>query len=213
MAQSKKDISNLKTFLKTKLDRRVNAIKKAVSAFGASFDEPASKQTEVVDADTVIRQVFDKNNKDAYLEQITIKDGKVIRTLDFTSGSFDEDDSEGDRINHVKKNLYVIVEGDSCYLVVGKFIKKINGAANLEITGATKFKLGGSLEIDNGSTNIKVSGGNIDIKCSAATIKDGNVTVDGGKVTITGVQPGATPGFCQLPVCAFTGAPHTGKTA
>lgn len=55
---------------------------------------------------------------------------------------------------------------------------------------------------------IKVGSNQVTIDSAGVTIKSSNIALN-GPTTIQGIQAGSTPGFCSLPVCAFTGAPHT----
>jgi len=55
---------------------------------------------------------------------------------------------------------------------------------------------------------IKVGSNEVVIDSAGVTITATKITL-GGPTEISGIQAGSTPGFCSLPVCAFTGAPHT----
>lgn len=93
---------------------------------------------------------------------------------------------------------------------------KLDSEGNLEIktSGNTSIEIKGNTEIKTeGDTNIETSG-TTDIKSNGAcTINSPDVKVTGGKLTVngTGVANGQG-GFCGLPNCLFTSAPHVTNT-
>lgn len=82
----------------------------------------------------------------------------------------------------------------------------INSAGDVEIEapGEMKVNVGADKTVTiAGSCNIIVSG--------SCKVESPDVTVTGGKLTVAGTA-GATGqgGFCAIPVCPFSGAPHIG---
>lgn len=58
------------------------------------------------------------------------------------------------------------------------------------------------------SVTILVGDNKIVVNSSGVTITATNINLNGA-TTIRGITAGGTAGFCSMPVCAFTGAPHT----
>jgi len=93
---------------------------------------------------------------------------------------------------------------------------KLDSEGNLEIktSGNTSIEIKGNTEIKTeGDTNIETSG-TTDIKSNGAcTINSPDVKVTGGKLTVNGAGvANGQGGFCGLPNCLFTSAPHVTNT-
>lgn len=94
----------------------------------------------------------------------------------------------------------------------------INGRKNdVEVYAKQNIELSAGSNLLGQSKNIKFKANKVTITVGSneIIIDSGGVTVNATKITlggpteISGIQAGSTPGFCSLPVCAFTGAPHT----
>tara|TARA_Y100000310_G_scaffold343241_1_gene449943 strand:- start:803 stop:1699 length:897 start_codon:yes stop_codon:yes gene_type:complete len=72
----------------------------------------------------------------------------------------------------------------------------IDGSANVTIDGATNVEA-------TAGTTVTIDGGGSTLEVAAA-----GTTVSGGVITI-GAAPMPATGFCSLPACVFSGAPHT----
>lgn len=85
---------------------------------------------------------------------------------------------------------------------------KLDSEGNLEIktSGDTSIEVKGDTEIKTeGTTDIKSNG--------ACTINSPDVKVTGGKLTVNGAGvANGQGGFCGLPNCLFTSAPHVTNT-
>lgn len=68
----------------------------------------------------------------------------------------------------------------------------IDSEGNIEVTSESEIKV-------NAGGNISIDGGGNDITIGNATLKTNNGTPG---------QPGTFGGFCGIPTCPFTGAPH-----
>lgn len=93
---------------------------------------------------------------------------------------------------------------------------KIDSSGNIDINaeGNQTIKITGDINksIEGGIT-IEISG-DCNLKCSGNTVVDSpKVQITGGQLTVNGsCSPTGSGGFCGIPVCPFTGAPHVGNT-
>lgn len=94
----------------------------------------------------------------------------------------------------------------------------INGREkDVEIYAKQNVEISATSNILGESQNIKLKAKKVTISIGSneVVIDSGGVTINATKITlggptqISGIQAGGTAGFCSLPVCAFTGAPHT----
>lgn len=127
--------------------------------------------------------------------------GKMIDiTPDYISiGIFDKDSGyEEDERPEMKTYLKLDSEGN---LEI-----KTEGNTSIEIKGNTEIKTEGDTNIEtSGTTDIKSNG--------ACTIDSPDVKVTGGKLTVNGAGvANGQGGFCGLPNCLFTSAPHVTNT-
>lgn len=89
-----------------------------------------------------------------------------------------------------------------------KAFVKITKEGNIEVSntdsdkGEVKVDIKGKVEVNiQNDANINVTGN--------AEIKSPNVTITGGILNVNGVAAGSPGPFCKIPICPFTGAPHT----
>lgn len=82
---------------------------------------------------------------------------------------------------------------------------------SLESGATVKVGAGGTLEV-KGDLTVKVTG-NVNLEASGgATVKSPSVKVTGGTLEVAGTAGATgTGGFCAIPVCPFSGAPHVGN--
>ncbi len=80
---------------------------------------------------------------------------------------------------------------------------------NIQLSaGSNLFGQSKNIQLKASKVTIKVGSNEVVIDSAGVTITATKITL-GGPTEISGIQAGSTPGFCSLPVCAFTGAPHT----
>ena len=65
-----------------------------------------------------------------------------------------------------------------------------------------------NIKMKANTVTIIVGGNEIIVDSKGVSINASKITLN-GTTTINGIQAGSTPGFCSLPNCLFTGAPHT----
>lgn len=89
-----------------------------------------------------------------------------------------------------------------------KAFVKITKEGNIQISnldsdnGEVAVDIKGKVEVNiQNDANIHVTGN--------AKLKSPNVTITGGSLNVNGVAAGSPGPFCKIPVCPFTGAPHT----
>ena len=97
---------------------------------------------------------------------------------------------------------------------------EINLRSNSEITinggdNPTKLVIGGDSDISiGGNSSIKVDG-NTELECPSVKItSSSSIELTGGGSLKTGsgtCTPNGSGGFCGIPTCPFTGAPHIGN--
>ena len=85
----------------------------------------------------------------------------------------------------------------------------IGGNSDIKVTGNSTIGV-------DGDSSINV-GGNTDITCPNVTVSSsGKILLTGGGSLETGsgasCSPTSTGGFCGIPVCPFSGAPHVGNS-
>lgn len=119
--------------------------------------------------------------------------GKMIDiTPDYISiGIFDKD-SEYKEDERPEMKTYLKLDSE------GNLEIKTEGNTNIEVKGDTNIET-------SGTTDIKSNG--------ACTINSPDVKVTGGKLTVNGAGvANGQGGFCGLPNCLFTSAPHVTNT-
>lgn len=100
------------------------------------------------------------------------------------------------------------------YISIGVFDKGYKEDERPEMKTYLKLDSEGNLEIKtSGNTSIETTG-TTNIKSNGAcTIDSPDVKVTGGKLTVNGAGvANGQGGFCGLPSCLFTGAPHVTNT-
>lgn len=111
------------------------------------------------------------------------------------------------------------LKGDSIVINSGKII--INTKLNdIEVYAKQNIELSSVKNVFIETKNIKMKAntvtilvGNTEVVVSSngVSINSSKITLNGA-TTINGIQPGTSPGFCSLPKCLFSGAPHTINT-
>jgi hypothetical protein len=179
--------------------------------------------------DVVILKELDPNYKSYYLwEKLKENDfigirsrGKVVRLSkdEISIGIFDpSDNSWYDKKDgkdptpkptswykiDSKGNIDINAEGKQTVNITGDCTIKIGGNAKVEISGNSDVTVKGNTKVEtSGKTDINSSG--------KTTVKSPDVQITGGKLTVNGTAaPTGSGGFCGIPVCPFSGAPHIG---
>lgn len=121
----------------------------------------------------------------------------------------DKDDSESIKLLDKEGNEYFSnKEGISISdKFENSYVSTENGIVITDKNGNKITKDSSGVTIDvNGDANINATGN--------CTVTSPNVKITGGKATIGGtVAPTGSGAFCGIPVCIFSGAPHTGPTS
>jgi hypothetical protein len=123
-----------------------------------------------------------------------------------------EMDKEGNITVHAAKNITVNGDADCTITIKGNSSITINGNNNVKIDGNSEVEVGGNLSAKvSGNMDVEASG-NANIKAGgSAKIDSPSVTITGGQLTVNGsCSPTGSGGFCGIPVCPLTGAPHIG---
>lgn len=110
------------------------------------------------------------------------------------------------------KGSNIIIQSDR--LLVNSII------SNTQLYSKVNLVLSSNENIFVTSNNVNIQAQEVIIKVgqNSITVNSSGVKIDAPKIelngatTINGIQDGTTPGFCSIPVCPFTGAPHTTKT-
>lgn len=115
-------------------------------------------------------------------------------------------DADGNLDIMAEGNQTVNIMGDSKVNIQGASEVTIGGEAKVDITGKATVCVNSDVSLDvTGNANISVSGS---VKLDSPT-----VTITGGGTLETkggSVAPQGVGGFCAIPVCPFSGSPHTG---
>ena len=108
---------------------------------------------------------------------------------------------DGEITVHAAKIITVNADSDTKIIIKGNTKIEVSGNTDVKVSGNTKIEV-------SGNTNVEVSG-NTDVKVSGNTkINSPSVEVTGGVVKV-GNTPLPPQGFCGIPNCIFSGAPHT----
>lgn len=130
-----------------------------------------------------------------------------------------DDNSGAD--NTPESTSWIKIKKDGTIDINSEVDLKINITGNSEVTigGDSKVDISGNSDLTvSGDCNITVSGntkiessGNCDVKASGScNIDSPDVKITGASCTIAGMPgpPGVKGGFCGIPNCIFSGAPH-----
>lgn len=133
------------------LDSIVANTKSGVStAGGGSWDEPTPSYTSVYPNNKVIQ------TSNGIQVELDDTDDNVRIHVYHPSGSRDEFDKDGNRIQHIEGTHYTVVIGDDNVYV--------SGNVNITTDGNANIKAGGDVNVENsGNSKIK-SGGNVVVK-------------------------------------------------
>lgn len=102
-------------------------------------------------------------------------------------------------------NLTLNIEGDNSLAVKGNYSLSVEGDCSISAKGNCDVNSDKNVTVE-AKSNCNVKGQNVKV--------EGNVTVTGGTCKIGGtVAPTGSGALCGIPVCPFTGAPHTGDTS
>lgn len=103
---------------------------------------------------------------------------------------------EGAITVHAAKDITINADSNVTINIKGDDKVTIEGDANLSISGNLEAQV-------DGDATMKVSG--------STEVNSPDVTITGGKLTVGGsCAPTSKGGFCAIPVCPLTGAPHIG---
>ena len=86
---------------------------------------------------------------------------------------------------------------------------EIYAKQNIQISATSNiFQESQKIKLQAKEVIISVGSNKVTINANGVIIHASKITLD-GPTQISGITAGSTTGFCSLPVCAFTGAPHT----
>lgn len=106
----------------------------------------------------------------------------------------------------IAKNVKIHVGGDNEISIDGKSNIHIKGDNEISIDGNSNTSIQGNSEIKiSGNATIKASG-NVDLESPNVTVHGGILQTQGGQCAPSGIG-----GFCAIPVCPLSGAPHVGN--
>ena len=108
-------------------------------------------------------------------------------------------DKDGNLFVNLRANSEITIEGNSNITIKGDSVVNIEGNAETNIKGDSKIKVDG--KVDLSSPEVKITS-NSKISLSGG----GSLETTAGTCSPTGMG-----GFCGIPVCPFTGAPHVGN--
>ena len=101
-------------------------------------------------------------------------------------------------------NCTITIKGNNTVTINGNNTVKIDGNSEIEVGGNLSTKVSGNMEADvKGNMSVDVKG-STELSCPDVTITGGQLTV-AGSCAVTGQG-----GFCGLPNCLLTNAPHVG---
>lgn len=102
-------------------------------------------------------------------------------------------------------NLTLNIMGDNSLAIKGNYSLSVEGDCSISAKGNCDVKSDKNVTVE-AKSSCNVKGQNVKV--------EGNVTVTGGTCKIGGtVAPTGSGALCGIPVCPFTGAPHTGDTS
>ncbi len=98
----------------------------------------------------------------------------------------------------------------------GNLTINLRANSNINIVTDSSITIGGNSNIEVGKDAVISVGGKTDITCPEITVTSSSkITLTGGGSLETGsgasCSPTSTGGFCGIPVCPFSGAPHVGN--
>jgi len=123
---------------------------------------------------------------------------------DTVAGEWYDDQSGADKTPSCTSWVKIDKEGNIDIEMEGNGHMHITGDHKVEIDGGLTVKIGADAKIEvGGSADVTVSG--------SAKLTSPDVTITGGQLTVKGTAaPTSQGGFCALPACCLTGAPHIG---
>ena len=113
-------------------------------------------------------------------------------------------------------NLTINLRANSNINIVTDSSITIGGNSNIKVSGNSSISVNGNTDISvSGDSTVNVSGKTA-ITCPEITVTSSSkITLTGGGSLETANGGSCSPvgmgGFCALPACAFTGAPHVGN--
>ena len=98
----------------------------------------------------------------------------------------------------------------------GNLTINLRANSNINIVTDSSITIGGNSSIEVGKDAVINVSGKTDITCPEITVTSSSkITLTGGGSLETGsgasCSPTSTGGFCGIPVCPFSGAPHVGN--
>ncbi len=157
-----------------------------------------------------IKLTYENINK-KYNSQIIISNGQSTVTLvdykqnlDYTQSSSSNQNSQG-----TLKGNNIILQSDR--VIINSKTKNTQIFSKKDLVASSNqnvFIDSKKVQINAKQITIMVGDNKVIVNNSGVTIDATNIQLN-GKTSINGVQNGVTPGFCSIPVCPFTGAPHT----
>lgn len=169
--------------------------------------------------ETMLPSIIISNENSECIKNDTIQNsadcGSLIRLGNFEIQPKDPFDIAASRTLLDEINSFSLI-GNNILQYSDRII--INGRKNdVEIYANQNIQLSANSNLLGESQNIKlkakkviisVGSNEVIIDSSGVTINATKITL-GGPTQISGITAGSTAGFCSLPICAFTGAPHT----
>lgn len=169
--------------------------------------------------ETMLPSIIISNENSECIKNDTIQNsadcGSLIRLGNFEIQPKDPFDIAASRTLLDEINSFSLI-GNNILQYSDRII--INARKNdVEIYANQNIQLSANSNLLGESQNIKlkakkviisVGSNEVIIDSSGVTINATKITL-GGPTQISGITAGSTAGFCSLPICAFTGAPHT----
>lgn len=102
-----------------------------------------------------------------------------------------------------KGNIKIEMEGSGDIHLTGDSSIKVDGSSGITVAKDAKVDI-------SGNSTITVSG-DASVESPNITVKGEKVQITGGQLTVNGsAAPTGQGGFCAVPACIFSGAPHIG---
>ena len=131
--------------------------------------------------------------------------GSERRLVEFSSKTYDEDHTDGDRVTHIAKDRYLAISGSFNMVVEGGNLQKVKGVLKIDVDDELVLKRGDS------TIKISADGQSVDIESPTVTVTAQTATVTGGSLNVAGSSSADMSGpFNCISVCPLTGAPHRG---
>jgi hypothetical protein len=174
-----------------------NAEKSVPIASGGTWDEPDSAYAAQYPKNAVYR------SKSGITIEIDDTDNNVRLHVLHPSGTREEIDNIGNRVNHTVANSYTVVAGNNNVYVKGTEKVTIDGAIDVYCKNTTNIKVDQDVNLTVGGAVVATVIGNTTITTPLATV-NGNVITNGTVKLDNGTGKIVTTEH----ICAFTGLPH-----